>query len=94
MRFSEHGDVSEVLTCDVGSHALIEEEMSATDELLGLVDEAVRRRRLRLDDARLIVLTRVGDVSMVELAAERGCLPHSLRRRRLRAEAALAAAVA
>jgi hypothetical protein len=86
--------VDEVLASDVGTRDVAEAERSATDELLDLVDEAVRRRRLRLDDARLILLTRVADVPMAEIAAEQGCLPHSLRRRRLRAEAALAAAVA
>jgi hypothetical protein len=67
-------------------------EMSAAEELLALVDAAVRAGRLRRDDAELIVLTRIADVPTEQLAAQRGCPPHSLRRRRLRAEASLAAA--
>jgi hypothetical protein len=41
-----------------------------------------------------VALTRIHDVPVDQLAAERGVLPHSLRRRRLRVEAALSAAVA
>lgn len=66
---------------------------SAADELVDLVDEAVRARKLRVDDARLIVLTRVAGMTTAELAAEGGCAVETLRRRRQRAEAALAAAV-
>ena len=85
--------VPEILAADVGSTRGEEPEMSATDELLALLDEAVRGELLRLDDARLIVLTRIADVPTADLAVERGCAPQSLRRRRQRAEAALAAAV-
>lgn len=67
---------------------------SATEQVIELVSEALRNQRLCRADAQLIVLTRVFDVSVDDLAAEHGCLPHSLRRRRLRAESALAAAVA
>ena len=86
--------VAEVLRADITSQDAEVEPPSATEQLLALIDEAVRMRRLAREDARLIILTRVGDVPIHELAAERGCLPHSLRRRRLRAEHALAAAVA
>lgn len=85
--------VPEVLTADVGRHAAEAAGASAADELLGLIDEAVRTRKLRVDDARLIVSTRVAGVPTAELAALRGCAPQSLRRRRQRAEAVLAAAV-
>ena len=85
--------VPELLTADIGRHAEPTAGICATDELLGLVDEAVRSRKLRVDDARLIVLSRVAGVSATDLAAIQGCAPQSLRRRRLRAEATLAAAV-
>lgn len=58
-------------------------------ELLRLLDHAVKREALTADDARLVALTRIRDVPMRDLAHERGVLPHSLRRRRLRIEEAL-----
>ena len=85
--------VPELLTADIGRHAERAAKTCAADELLSLVDEAVRTRKLRIDDARLIVLSRVAGVSTAELAAIRGCEPQSLRRSRQRAEARLAAAV-
>lgn len=85
--------VPEVLTADIGRHAADTVARSAMDELLDLVDEAVRTKKLRVDDARLIVLSRVADVSTEYLAAVRACAPQSLRRHRQRAEAVLAAAV-
>jgi hypothetical protein len=85
--------VAEVLTADIGRPAGEAAKASAADELIGLLDEAVRTRKLGIDDARLIVLTRVAGVPTAELAAIRGCAPQSLRRRRQRAEAVLAAAV-
>jgi hypothetical protein len=84
--------VSEVLTPDVGRHVADNSDAPAADELLGLIDEAVRTRKLRIEDARLIVMSRVAGVPTAELAAGSGCAPQSLRRRRQRAEAALAAA--
>src|SRR5438045_889991 len=57
------------------------------------VDEAVRTRKLRIEDAGLIVMSRIAGVPTAELAAGYGCAPQSLRRRRQRAEAVLAAAV-
>jgi hypothetical protein len=65
---------------------------SATEELLALVEEAVRAHLIKTDDARLIVLTRVADVPVNTIADARGCLAQSLRQRRLRAEASLAGA--
>ena len=85
--------VPETLTADIGWHAAEAAGPSPADELVWLVGEAVRTRKLRIDDARLIVLTRVAGVSTAELAALRGCAPQSLRRRRQRAEAILAATV-
>jgi len=85
--------VSEVLTADIADHANVAAGPSAADELLDLIDEAVRARKLRVDDARLIVLSRIADVPTVDLATIRACTPQSLRRHRQRAEAALAFAV-
>jgi hypothetical protein len=67
---------------------------SGTDELVDLVGEAVRRGRLRPSGARLILLTRVLDVPIEELAEETGTKPLTLRKRRVRAQAALADAAA
>jgi hypothetical protein len=85
--------VTEVLTADIAHHANATGGPSAADELLELIDEAVRAGKLRVDDARLIVLSRIADVSTADLAASRACTPQSLRRHRQRAEAALAIAV-
>ena len=67
---------------------------SSSDELVQLVAEPVRRGRLRPCGARLILLTRVLDVPIEELAQETGTKALTLRKRRQRAEAALAGAVA
>ena len=69
-------------------------EGSSTDELVQFVVEAVRLGRLRPCGARLILLTRVLDVPIEELAEESGTKALTLRKRRQRAEAALAAAAA
>ena len=69
-------------------------ERSATDELVDLVAEAVRLGRVRPCGARLILLTRVLDVRIEDLAEETGTKAPTLRKRRQRAEAALAAAAA
>ena len=63
-------------------------------QLVKLLDRAVRDNVVSLEDARLVALTRIHDVPISELAATRGIRPHSLRRHRLRVEAALARAVA
>lgn len=65
---------------------------SATDELVDLVCHAVREARLPLQGARLILLTRVLDVTVEELADETGGKPQTIRKRRRKAEALLAAA--
>ncbi|MEZ5378275.1 MAG: hypothetical protein R2733_17360 [Acidimicrobiales bacterium] len=62
--------------------------------LVDVLGEAVKRGVVSSEDARLVALTRVQDVRFDELAVERGVLPHSLRRRRLRAEAMIIADVA
>jgi len=62
--------------------------------LVDLVGEAVRGGRLRPCGARLILLTRVLDGPIEELAEETGTKPLTLRKRRVRAQAALADAAA
>lgn len=79
---------------DLADLPIEDADASPALRLLRLVEEAVRAKAIRPADARVILLTRVLDVPTDELAAERGCKPHSLRQSRLRAEAALAAAVA
>lgn len=69
-------------------------EVSATDELLDLVSEAVRLRHLQSDGARIILLTRVLDVSITDLATDTGTKSKTIRKRRDRAEAALRMSVA
>lgn len=62
-------------------------------ELLGHVGDALRRRCLDPDEARLILLTRLADVPLSRLAESSGRRPETLRRRRRAAEARLAVAV-
>ena len=62
--------------------------------LVEVLGSAVKRNVVSLADAQLVALTRIYDVPVEELAPGRGILPHSLRRRRLRVEASLAADVA
>ena len=69
-------------------------ERSATDELVDLVQDAVRRDRLPADGARLILLTRVLDVSVEELSVATGDKSQTIRKRRRRAESQLASVVA
>lgn len=63
-------------------------------ELLGHVGDALRRRCLDPDEARLILLTRLADVPLSRIAVGSGRGPETLRRRRRAAEARLGAAVA
>lgn len=70
-----------------------EEVRVAADELLGVLAAAVAAGWLSAHAARLIATTRVFDVSCAEVAATEGIAPQSVRRRRQRAEAALAAAM-
>lgn len=66
-------------------------DVDASTKLVTILGDAVRRRVVSLDDARLVALTRIHDVPVDRLAVERGVSPQSLRRRRLRAEAAIIA---
>lgn len=65
-------------------------EQSPTDELVGLVAEAVRLSQVPPSGARVILLTRVLDVPIEELAGDTGAKSKTIRKRRDRAEAALA----
>lgn len=65
-------------------------EECPTDELVGLVAEAVRLRQVAPSGAQVILLTRVLDVSIEDLAGDTNTKPKTVRKRRDRAEAALA----
>jgi DNA-directed RNA polymerase specialized sigma24 family protein len=69
-------------------------EPTPAEELLDLLRWAVGAGHLSAEQARLIAASRVADVSCEELGAQVGLCAHSLRRRRQRAERALARAVA
>ncbi|MEO8698036.1 MAG: hypothetical protein ABI658_31350 [Acidimicrobiales bacterium] len=86
--------VREVLTDDIANWPVEEPQPPAADQIVSLLDEAVRNGHLGTFDARVIALTRLGDVDINALAEAHGYQPQSLRRRRLRAEMALARAVA
>ena len=68
--------------------------MNPGEELLGLLSEAVRARRLDLRSASLIARCRMGAQTATELASQAGIEAQSLRRNRQRAEGRLMAAVA
>jgi hypothetical protein len=70
------------------------ERTNAGEELLGLLSEAVRARRLDLRSASLIARCRMGAQTATELASQAGIEAQSLRRNRQRAEGRLMAAVA
>lgn len=63
-------------------------------EAVSAVGEAVRRGRVDLDDARLVVLTRLGGVTVAEVARHARTGEQTVRRRRHRTEARLRAVVA
>lgn len=67
---------------------------NATTELIGLVEGAIRAGKLSLENTRLILMTRVADRPITTVPGCAGKDPQTLRERRLRAEALLAAAVA
>jgi len=77
-----------------GMRGSVTQDRSSTDELVDLVAEAVRLRHVRPCGARLILLTRVLDVPVEALAYETGTKALTVRKRRQRAEAALAGAAA
>ena len=79
---------------DTVHHAEPNGSASAGEELLELVNEALREGHLDEADARLIILSRVADRTMIELAASDGCDRQTMGRRRERAEARLGDAVA
>ncbi len=61
------------------------------DELMTLIDEAVRRRRITPRDGRLVALHRVLGYTNVEVGRMEGKQPCTIRKRRLAAEAAITA---
>lgn len=63
-------------------------------EVVSAVGEAVRRGRVDLDDARLVVLTRLGEVTVAEVARHARTGEQTVRRRRHRTEVRLRAVVA
>jgi hypothetical protein len=71
----------------------LDEPASAAEELIGLLAWARRRGHITADAAELIALTRVADVPAAALAPRFGRDAQGVRRRRLRAECALKAAV-
>jgi hypothetical protein len=82
--------VEQILVGDLPITGTDAAERSAADELLALVDIAMRSHVISADDARLIISTRVAGIPLNDIAAARGLHAQSLRRRRLRAEACLA----
>ncbi len=65
-------------------------DRSASDEVLDLVDQALRAGVLDPGRARLVILHRVLSVPTVEVAQTEGYPPSTIRQRRSRAEAAMA----
>jgi len=68
-------------------------EKSAGEELLRLINDAVRSGHITEDAARVIVLTRVHDVTVADLAMSRSEDVRTVRQRRRRAELSLAASI-
>ena len=58
-----------------------------------LLEQAVARGVISAPDAELIAVTRLDDIPLAQVAAQLDRIPQSLRRRRRRAEARLAAFV-
>ena len=84
--------IVEVIAEDVGEVSVVEitsESSFAGEELLDLVEAAVRAGKLQPRDARLIVLTRLTDVAPNEIAAACQRDPQTIRQRRRRAERVL-----
>lgn len=82
---------TEPLTEPVLDRVAQPEDRFAAGQLQDLVVEAVQAGRIDRSGARLILLTRVLDVTITELADETQAKPQTLRKRRRHAEAALAA---
>jgi hypothetical protein len=83
--------VTDPLTLDDAVSIEAECEPSQSEELLALVAEAVRLRRISAGDGRLVALHRVAGYSNVEVSRMEGKQPCTVRKRRLAAEAAIAA---
>ena len=61
------------------------------DEVMALIEEAVRRQRISPDDGRLVALHRVAGYTNVELGRMEGKQACTIRKRRVAAEAEIAA---
>lgn len=66
------------------------DDLSPSDELLDLVDQAICAGVLDPTGARLVVLHRVMSVPTAPIAEREGYPPSTIRQRRSRAEAAIA----
>lgn len=66
-------------------------ERDEDEDVLSLVDQAVRRRRISQRDGRLVALHRVFGYTNVEIGRIEGNQPCTIRKRRLAAEAEIAA---
>ena len=85
--------VSEAPIADIDELDAQPSRLTGSDELLGLLCDAVRRKCVCPDDAALIAATRIFDVPVTEIAAGSGRPCQTVRKRRHRAETALAAAL-
>jgi hypothetical protein len=85
--------VHEVLVEEVAMMDVASDPSDSGVEALALIEAAVRRKELLHHDAQLIVLTRLHDIPLSRLAAEWGFEEQTLRARRRRAEAHLAATI-
>ena len=85
--------VIETAIADIDELDAESSRLTTSDELLGLLCDAVRRKCVCPDDAALIAATRIFDVPVAQIAVASGRQCQTVRKRRHRAETALAAAV-
>ncbi len=83
-------DRSEVRRTEIDNEPVDDPACHPADELLDLIDGALRAGYLRPAGARLIIDHRIGGTRTTATAAELGCPAATLRQRRNRAEAQLA----
>lgn len=83
-------DRSEVRRAEIEIEASDEPVTHAADELLALVDGALRAGYLRAEEAQLIIDHRIAGTRTASIAADLGCPAGTVRQRRNRAEAQLA----
>jgi hypothetical protein len=80
----------------LGAAAFVEDEHEPAqgDEIMALIDEAIRQRRITRRDGRLVALHRVAGYTNVEVGRIEGKQPCTIRKRRLAAEAEITALAA